>query len=434
MRSEAPDEELILRARRDDSAAIDQLYRRHYQTGHRFAQRLVGHATDADDIAQEAFVKVIGAISRGNGPKDFFRPYLFRAVRTVANDFWDQQGRETPTDEDYETADLTEDSVLTEILRRNQEPVAFNAFKSLPSRWQIALWHSEVENEPPRKVAPLLGITPNALSALLIRARRGLREAYLRNLAGVETRPECEATHPLLASVALGTASTTDRRALAEHTKTCDECTRVLAELTDIGGTMKGIIAPLLVLGMIPTGSPGPVIPTTPRVNLLTAGAVGALLVVTAVASALTLSMVFTGPQPRATPAGASTVATTTQAPSAVLETPTATRRKPSNRATTRKAPNPLTHTPTLEVPAPNYPIPVIPPAPSGTVSTQPTPTIASPTQPTSPQPVRTTKTTTPTVTATPQPTVTSPTPVPSLTPVLPSSLSPSVLVRPRTS
>jgi hypothetical protein len=35
-----------------------------------------------------------------------------------------------------------------------------------------------VMGEPPRNIAPLMGIEANAVSALLIRARKGLRAAY----------------------------------------------------------------------------------------------------------------------------------------------------------------------------------------------------------------------------------------------------------------
>lgn len=68
---------------------------------------------------------------------------------------------------------------------RLQEPldahahIAF-ALQSLPARWQTVLWYSEVMEQPPRRIAPLMGITPNAVSALLRRAKTGLRTAYLK--------------------------------------------------------------------------------------------------------------------------------------------------------------------------------------------------------------------------------------------------------------
>lgn len=54
------------------------------------------------------------------------------------------------------------------------------AMRTLPARWRTVLWYAEVMGGPPRKIAPILGIEPNAVSALLIRSRAGLRAAYER--------------------------------------------------------------------------------------------------------------------------------------------------------------------------------------------------------------------------------------------------------------
>ena len=35
---------------------------------------------------------------------------------------------------------------------------AYRAFSSPTPRWRTVLWHAEVENEPPRRIAPLLGM------------------------------------------------------------------------------------------------------------------------------------------------------------------------------------------------------------------------------------------------------------------------------------
>jgi hypothetical protein len=42
----------------------------------------------------------------------------------------------------------------------------------------MVLWYAEVMGEKPRNIAPILGLEPNAVSALLIRAKAGLRAAY----------------------------------------------------------------------------------------------------------------------------------------------------------------------------------------------------------------------------------------------------------------
>ena len=56
---------------------------------------------------------------------------------------------------------------------------AARAFQSLPERWQLVLWHLEVEGQKPADIAPLLGISANSVSALAYRAREGLRQAFV---------------------------------------------------------------------------------------------------------------------------------------------------------------------------------------------------------------------------------------------------------------
>ena len=43
----------------------------------------------------------------------------------------------------------------------------------------MVLWHTEVEGQRPAEVAPLLGMSPNSVSALAYRAREGLRQAFV---------------------------------------------------------------------------------------------------------------------------------------------------------------------------------------------------------------------------------------------------------------
>jgi DNA-directed RNA polymerase specialized sigma24 family protein len=43
------------------------------------------------------------------------------------------------------------------------------AMRSLPERSRLVLWYAEVEGMKPRDLGPVVGIAPNAASALLIR-------------------------------------------------------------------------------------------------------------------------------------------------------------------------------------------------------------------------------------------------------------------------
>ena len=81
---------------------------------------------------------------------------------------------------------------------------AAKAFASLPERWQLVLWHLEVENQKPADIAPLLGMSANSVSALAYRAREGLRQAFLTMHGGDLVDERCRTTHELLGGYVRG--------------------------------------------------------------------------------------------------------------------------------------------------------------------------------------------------------------------------------------
>lgn len=169
---------LILGVRSGDPAAMAELYERHRVQGLQFARTLLNSSEDAEDVLHEAFTKTVSAIRNGFGPTDSFGAYLSTCVRSVANSLWTKRARESPSFLDHLDADAVEDPALETILSVFEHEKVAAAMRSLPERWRTVLWHAEVMGEPPRKIAPLLGIEPNAVSALLSRARAGLRAAY----------------------------------------------------------------------------------------------------------------------------------------------------------------------------------------------------------------------------------------------------------------
>lgn len=172
------EKDLIGAARQGDPVAVGTLYELHRAPGLKFAQALLDHSQDAEDVLHEAFTKSVSALRNGFGPTENFGAYLSTSVRSVASTLWNKQARERPTEFD-ELNQLTEDDPGLETalsVFEHQEIAA--AMRTLPGRWRTVLWHGDVMGMRPREIAPLLGIEANAVSSLLIRARAGLRAAY----------------------------------------------------------------------------------------------------------------------------------------------------------------------------------------------------------------------------------------------------------------
>ena len=88
----ADDSVLIARAQRGDSAAYEEIVQRYQQVAFRTAYVITGTSADAEDAAQEAFVKAYRALYRFRPGSDL-RPWLLRIVANEARNRIRSSGR-----------------------------------------------------------------------------------------------------------------------------------------------------------------------------------------------------------------------------------------------------------------------------------------------------------------------------------------------------
>ena len=202
--AELSDPELISLVRDGDVAAYGALFSRHVDAATRLARVLVG-GPDADDLVSEAFVKVLNVLLGGGGPDVAFRAYLLTAVRRLHIDKVRSSQRLTTTDDltPFDPGVPFADTTVAAF----EGGAAAKAFASLPERWQLVLWHLEVENQKPADIAPLLGMSANSVSALAYRAREGLRQAYLNMHSADLVTDACRETNGLLGGYVRGALS-----------------------------------------------------------------------------------------------------------------------------------------------------------------------------------------------------------------------------------
>ena len=245
---EAPsDAELISRVRGGDTDAYGQLFARHVESARRLARQLV-RGPDSEDLVSEAFTKVMGAIQGGGGPDLAFRAYLLTAVRRLHVDRIRVQSRLTTSDDlsAFDPGVPFQDTVVEQF----ESGAAARAFASLPERWQMVLWHLEVERQKPADVAPLLGMTPNSVSALAYRAREGLRQAFLSAHLSEITDTECGWVVEQLGGYVRKGLSTRDAGKVEAHLGDCRSCSGMYLELEEVNSDLRGVIAPLLLGGL----------------------------------------------------------------------------------------------------------------------------------------------------------------------------------------
>jgi RNA polymerase sigma factor (sigma-70 family) len=226
---------------------VAALWSRHHRAAVRHATGLVG-SSDAEDVVSEAFTNVVGAIERGAGPDELFRPYLYTVIRNVANTEFRRRARHTDADVDFDALEDSGADAATEMARVADRTALGRAFSTLPERWQSVLWYTEVEGLRPRHVAPLVDLQPGAVSSLAFRARRALRAAWVQEHLATDGLPdECRRQLAAFGAYEAGTITARDRRRFEAHIRDCVHCPPVLEDARRLAGRIAAALLPPVV-------------------------------------------------------------------------------------------------------------------------------------------------------------------------------------------
>jgi RNA polymerase sigma factor (sigma-70 family) len=252
------DAELITAVRSGNLAAYGTLYERHVGAAYNLARQLARSKAESDDLVSDAFAKVLDTLRAGKGPDTAFRAYLLTALRHTAYDKT-RKNKRLDLNEDMTTlsgAGGAATDALTvpfsdTAVAGLERTMAAKAFARLPERWQAVLWHTEIEQQTPAEVAPLLGLTANGVSALAYRAREGLRQAYLQVHLAETSAERCRATADKLGAWTRDGLSKRERAQVEAHLDECDRCRALAAELADVNGALRAVVAPLVLGGAV---------------------------------------------------------------------------------------------------------------------------------------------------------------------------------------
>jgi len=184
--TDATDEELMMRIGNGDRVAFGDLVRRHLDRTVGVAHRVTGSRGDAEEIAQEAFMRVWTKAPQWRQSDGDFRGARFTTwlYRVVVNLSIDRKRRPAmgPLDDAGDPPDPA-DSALQVLERTQLSTRVAAAVADLPERQRAVLTLCYYEGLSNRDAAAALSLTPGAIESLLVRARRTLRQS----LAGVAT-------------------------------------------------------------------------------------------------------------------------------------------------------------------------------------------------------------------------------------------------------
>jgi RNA polymerase sigma-70 factor (ECF subfamily) len=176
-----PDEELVRRAGAGEPAAIQALVARKLSRVLALAERMLGDPAEAEDVAQETFLRVWRHAPRWQTGVARFDTWLHRVTLNLCYDRL-RRRREQPTADPPDQPDPgpAPDRGLhaQDVGRRVGQ-----ALQALPHRQREAIVLCHYQELGNIEAAALMGVSVEALESLLSRGRRALRGA-LADIAG----------------------------------------------------------------------------------------------------------------------------------------------------------------------------------------------------------------------------------------------------------
>jgi RNA polymerase sigma-70 factor (ECF subfamily) len=168
------DESLMTLVAQGDQRAFRILMGRYMGLAIRVAQRLVHDAAEADDIGQEAFLRVWRRAGSFDPKVARVTTWLYRIVLNLS---LDRRRKPKPLPID-EAAEIRSDdpeplAMMIENEDRHRVDVALAA---LPERQRVAIVLFHMEGLSVREAAQSMNVTEKALESLLVRARSAIKK------------------------------------------------------------------------------------------------------------------------------------------------------------------------------------------------------------------------------------------------------------------
>ena len=158
-----------------DQRAFALLVTRHLGAVSGIARRMLGDDSEAEDVAQEAFLRLWRLGGGLSIDEAGVRPWLRRVVSNLAIDRIRARRRIEVTDDVPEVA--VSPGQLAALEGEEAAARIDRALQALPERQRLALTLFHFEGLSQREVGESMGVSDEAVESLLARARRGLKAA-----------------------------------------------------------------------------------------------------------------------------------------------------------------------------------------------------------------------------------------------------------------
>ena len=177
------DSELVGRSQKGDMVAYEELVNRYRTKVYSLAFSVIGNPEDANDIAQEAFVRAWRALGRFRGQSSFYT-WLYRVTINLGID-WKQRQAHRPTVELDEKIGLEEKQDVDFVGGRAERPsenlervelrtAIETAMAKLSEEHRAVVWLKEFEDMSYKEIAKTMGCSIGTVMSRLFYARKHL--------------------------------------------------------------------------------------------------------------------------------------------------------------------------------------------------------------------------------------------------------------------
>jgi len=165
------DNELMDSVKRGDFDAFDQLVLRYQNSAWNIAYRFLGDASEAEDVAQEAFLRIFAGAGRYQSTSGF-QPYLYTVVTRLCID---HVRKKRPTYcKKLPAVNDSKPLAVEQEAKQEMEKAIRRAIDLLPPKQRMAVVLRYFEGFRSRQVALAMGISPKAVERALYRGRKKL--------------------------------------------------------------------------------------------------------------------------------------------------------------------------------------------------------------------------------------------------------------------
>jgi len=167
------DEKLVEKIAEGDEIAFQILIKRHESMALNIAYRFIGNTHDAQDIAQEAFLRLFKN-AQYYTPTAKVKTWFFRIIANLCIDFL----RKKKPLYYSELFDVPSEAAAPDIEAENAERqrIVQGAIQALPPNQRLALIFHHYEGFKYKEIAEMMGCSVKAVESLLVRANQNLRE------------------------------------------------------------------------------------------------------------------------------------------------------------------------------------------------------------------------------------------------------------------